>query len=197
MFGAQFRVSRLFFLGGQPLDLLEPAGFELILALLFRDGDGGREVAVLIRCVEAASEVSPFRVARGGGSSTGIGRRSISLDRGSLPGPGHGGDGHGAAAASGGAGETRGFDAQARGRERQRHGERGHGEPGMHGRRGRERCDASVTDIRAKSASGSTTGGSQWAPSTSPPTRHPDVSAHSCAFVSVPPWRHPTRPRGS
>ena len=89
MFSAQFRVSRLFFLGGQPFDLLEPAGFELILALLLGDADGGREVAVLVRCLEAASEVSPFRVARGGGGGTGSGRRSISLDRGSLPGPGH------------------------------------------------------------------------------------------------------------
>ena len=71
MFSAQFRVSRLFFLGGQPFDLLEPAGFELILALLLGDADGGREVAVLVRCLEAASEVSPFRVARGGGGGTG------------------------------------------------------------------------------------------------------------------------------
>ena len=43
---------------------------------------------------------------------------------------------------------------------------------------------AGVTDIRAKSASGSTTRGSQWAPSTSPP--HPsraDVSAQLCVRI--------------
>ena len=43
---------------------------------------------------------------------------------------------------------------------------------------------AGVTDIRAKSAGGSTTRGSQWAPSTSPP--HPsraDVSAQLCVRI--------------
>ena len=58
--GAWSRGARtsLLLLRAQPLDLLEPALGELVLALLLGDGDGGFEVTVLVRRVEAAAHQS-------------------------------------------------------------------------------------------------------------------------------------------